>query len=324
MKTFDELCERPAEGHFDLPEDPADRPFTLNLGRDEESFYLDRLTRDMRGVLAENKVCEINACDVRGCSLSEAFRRLDKKGDRMVEEEWMPIMAERKRKADAGAEEEGQCAEEQLAGRSGGLAEEAVSEEPEKPTDSVRALFEGHRCAVPVVYVGNDLPANSGKRKRCDLDQSQEPARPNTFVPQASVSVLAHITRRTNKAAQACSASPDLTRSPFDSAHSSGTQVGCQAVSRPNSTARTTEDAALSSSPAFDRQLPARTSARFLEVADGREDSLSLVSQAGSGPYATAAVQPSPPPKFAPNPASRLCHRKPRVNSGAPTVEQEK
>lgn len=255
VKTFDELCDRPAEGHFDLPEDPADGPFTLYLGRDEESFYLDRVTRDMRGVLAENKVCEINACDVRGCSLSEAFRRLDKKEDRMVEEKWMPIMAE---------------------------------------------------------------------RKRCDLDQSQEPTRPNTFVPQASGSVLAHITRRTNKAAQACSASPDLTRSPFDSAHSSGTQGGCQAVSRPKSIARTTQDAALSSSPAFDRQLPAPTSARFLEVANGREDPLSLVSQAGLGPYATAAVQPSPPPEFAPNPASRLCHRKPRVNSGAPTVEQER
>ncbi|CAD6581328.1 MAG: hypothetical protein ASARMPRED_000584 [Alectoria sarmentosa] len=72
-----------------------------------ESFYLDRPTRDLRGVLADNRVYEVDANEVRGYSLSEALRKLDKKEDRMVEEKWKPIMAGRKRKAEEEPELEG-------------------------------------------------------------------------------------------------------------------------------------------------------------------------------------------------------------------------
>ena len=96
VKTFDQLRDRPAEGCFDLPEEPADGVINLYLGHDGESFYMDRAVRDMRGILADQRVCEIEASVVRGYSLSEAFRRLDKKEDRTVEEKWKPIMAERK------------------------------------------------------------------------------------------------------------------------------------------------------------------------------------------------------------------------------------
>ena len=115
VKTFDQLRDRPTEGHFDLPEESVDGEIRLYLGDDGESFYMDRAVRDMRGVLADQRVCEIEASEVRGYSLSEAFRRLDKKEDRMVEEKWKPIMAERKKmiKSELEAEEdehtEGRC-----------------------------------------------------------------------------------------------------------------------------------------------------------------------------------------------------------------------
>lgn len=108
VKTFDELRHRPAEGHFDFPEDPAAGPIMLYLGHDRESFYMDPATRDMRGALADKRFCEIDASDVRGYSLSESYRRLDKKEDRMVEEKWKPIMAERRRTAEEQAEGEGE------------------------------------------------------------------------------------------------------------------------------------------------------------------------------------------------------------------------
>lgn len=117
VKTFDELRDRPAEGHFDLPEDPVDGPVTLFLGQDGESFYLDKAARELRGLLKDSRVCETDANDVRGYSLSEAFRRLDKKEDRMVEDKWKPIMAERKRNAERGAEQSGYT-ERQVAGSS--------------------------------------------------------------------------------------------------------------------------------------------------------------------------------------------------------------
>ena len=192
VKTYDELRTRPAEGSFDLPEDQADGPITLYLGRDGESFYMDRAARDMRGVLADLRICEIAASEIRGCSLSEALRRLDKEEDRMVEEKWKPIMAERRRKAEAEAE--GHDVEGHLVGSSKGAGEEEEPEEqegPEGPTESSSPhVVEGRRCALPLTYVGNERPENTGKRKRCDLDQSQEPARPTTYVQQRSRSTL--------------------------------------------------------------------------------------------------------------------------------------
>ena len=99
VKTFDQFGDRPAEGCFDLPEEPADGVIDLCLGHDGESLYMDRAVRDMRGFLEVQRVCEIEASEVRSYSLSEAFRRLDKREDRMVEEGWKPIMAVRKKKA---------------------------------------------------------------------------------------------------------------------------------------------------------------------------------------------------------------------------------
>lgn len=93
MKTYDELRNRSAEGHFEFPEDPADGPVMLYLGHDRQSFYLDAATRDLRGFLADKRFCEISANDVRGYSLSESFRKLDKQEDRMVEEKWKSILA---------------------------------------------------------------------------------------------------------------------------------------------------------------------------------------------------------------------------------------
>lgn len=68
----------------------------------------------MRGVLADGRICEVDASDVRGYSLSEALRRLDMEETRLVEEKWKPIRAERRRKAEAEAEAGGQCAETRL------------------------------------------------------------------------------------------------------------------------------------------------------------------------------------------------------------------
>ena len=105
VKTFDQLRDRPAEGHFDLPEEPVGGVISLYLGHDEESFYMSRVARDMRGVLRDQRVCEIQASDIPGYSLSEAFRRLDKKEDRVVEEKRKPIMAERKETVDQSSEQ---------------------------------------------------------------------------------------------------------------------------------------------------------------------------------------------------------------------------
>ena len=71
-QNFDQLRDRPAEGCFDLPEEPADGVINLYLCHDGELLYMDRAARDIRGVLADQRICEIDASDVRGYSLSEA------------------------------------------------------------------------------------------------------------------------------------------------------------------------------------------------------------------------------------------------------------
>ena len=103
-KTYDELRNHPAEGSFDLPEDPGEDAITLYLGRDGESFYLDAATRDIQGVLADNMVCEIDASNVRGYSLSGALRRQDKKENEKIDAKWKPIIAVR-REAEKVSEE---------------------------------------------------------------------------------------------------------------------------------------------------------------------------------------------------------------------------
>lgn len=121
---------------------------------------MDRPTRDLRGVLADNRVYEVDANEVRGYSLSEALRRLDKKEDRMVEEKGKPIMAERKRKAEEEPELEGQYVEGHLAGSSEEQGEEA------EPKNSLAPIFEAYRRAVPIVYERLNLILNQAISKR--------------------------------------------------------------------------------------------------------------------------------------------------------------
>ena len=66
VKTSDQLRDRPAEGCFDLSEEPADGVIHLCLGHDGESFYMDRAVRDIRGILVDQRICEIDASTVRG------------------------------------------------------------------------------------------------------------------------------------------------------------------------------------------------------------------------------------------------------------------
>lgn len=164
VKTFDQLRDRPAEGHFDLPEEPVDGAINLYLGHDGESFYIDRAYRDMRGVLADQRVCEIDASEVHGYSLSEAFRRLDKKEDRMMGEKWKRIMAERKKMVKSELEaEEDQCIEGQFVGAIEEQEEESKPIELENPANSMPPIFQQDRRTIPIVYVGNNLPETSGK-----------------------------------------------------------------------------------------------------------------------------------------------------------------
>ena len=330
VKTFDELRDRPAEGHFDLPEDPTDGPITLYLGRDGESFYLDRPTRDLRGVLADNRVCEADANEVRGYSLSEALRRLDKKEDRMVEEKWKPIMAERKRKAKEEPELEGQYVEGQLA-RTGSSEEQGVgvdSDESEEPRDLPPPIFEGQRRAMPIVYAGNDLPENIGKRKRSDLDQLQELARPSTFVPQASGLAPMRNARNTEKAVLSSSSSFDRQPSGPVSARFPQVHASQEADLHPPSIALT----GFVPLPSAKRSSSDRANGLVFKISNTEEGTranakaskkpLTSGSKAGLAPSALPAAQRSQPLKFAPKPTSRLCNRKPR-GEGVPSIEQE-
>ena len=145
VKTYDELRNRSARGSFDLPEDPVEESITLYLGRDGESFYLDEATRDIQRVLADNKVCETDASNVRGYSLSEALRRLDKKEDAMVEAKWKPIMAER-RKAEEASEEPSYTDGQQTRQQTESSKERANQEECSEASSLV---LEESRHAVP-------------------------------------------------------------------------------------------------------------------------------------------------------------------------------
>ena len=96
---------------------------------------MDIAVRDMRGVLADQRICEIDASDVRGYSLSEALRRLDKKEDKMVGEKWKPIMAERNKRVSEPQAEEDQHFEGQPP-RAIEEPEEEMPIELEKPANS--------------------------------------------------------------------------------------------------------------------------------------------------------------------------------------------
>ena len=298
----------------------------LYLGRDGESFYLDRTTRDVRGVLADNRVCEANASDVRGYSLSEAFRRLDKKEDRLVEEKWKPIMAARRDMAGETAEE-GQVAEGRLAESGEKPGEEA---QPESQPDASPPLAEGHRRAFPIVYADDSVPENKGKRKRCNLDQGQESARSSTFVPQASKLAFARIASTTEKAALSSSALLDQEESASFSARFQEAHA-CQQNTLPrvpiaSPSAGHPPRADGPSANKAGSLLPAPSSAKKATQvsASGKKTPITVASKAGPGHSTISAFQQSRPLKFAPNPASKLCNRRSKSSNGVSIVEQEK
>lgn len=283
---------------------------------------MDRAARDMRGVLADLRICEIAASEIRGCSLSEALRRLDKEEDRMVEEKWKPIMAERRRKAETEAE--GHDVEGHVVGSSKGAGEEEGPEEPEEPegpTGSSPHVVEGRRCALPITYVGNERPENTGKRKRCDLDQSQEPARPTTYVQQRSRSTLIRTIITSEKMDPFSSVLiedqlPASTSAPFAEVFNSQGEALPHVPVVPKGVRHPPRVKGSSTSSDAKKATPADT--------NGRKAPLNMGLEASPAPSALPAVQQSRPLKFAPKPTSRLCNRRLRVDNEVPIVEQER
>ena len=330
VKTFDELRARPAEGHFDLPEDPPDGPVTLYLGRDGESFYLDERTRDLRGLLLDDRVCEIAARDVRGYSLSEAFRRLDQMENRMVEGKWKPIMAERKRKAREEEEGEGEGAgggeeeekeqaearEEAYKGRHNIEGDIIGRDEQPGEPDPTLSVFEGGTNVIPVIYVDNDLSEENRQRKR-----------PHDSARSSGVSASSTAVSRSNR-------TPTLTRerdqlSPELSVHRAPTrtftyspevdasqEVVLSPVPIPHTSTRDSKRVKVSSQSRTNNPVSITKGVEGVLEADanGGKNARTLASKGGLAP-STHPLVPAPQPlslKFAPNPSSRLCRRKPK------------
>lgn len=312
VKTFDELRDWPAEGQFDLPEDPVDGPVTLYLGQDGESFYLDRAARELRGLLKDSRVCEVDANEVRGYSLSEAFRQLDKKEDRMVEDKWKPITAERRRTAERGAEQSG-CTERQLAGSSEDREHEAGLPAQGESSESMSDAEESERTR-PIIYVGNETLEKSGKRKRDDLDQTGNPARLSTLVPQAST--LAQIPEPAEKGPQAHSTTLHLPRPLHDPALSFKTPASSTAVPYPRSTADLTRNAALPSSTSSHHKALAIVSLHTSEDHASEAGSFSPVSSSrAGGRYMTRAEGSSPQRAHSIDPTPEIIKEDPRADA---------
>ncbi len=322
VKTFDELRARPAEGHFDLPEDPPDGPVTLYLGRDGESFYLDEETRNLQGLLIDNRVCEIAAHDVRGYSLSEAFRRLDKMENWMVEEKWKPIMAERKRKAREEVEGEGggaggQYTEGELIGR----------DEQQGEPDPTLSVFEGGTNVIPVIYVDNDLSDENRRRRRPhDFTRS--------FGASASSAAVSRSNRTPTLTRERDLLSPELSvhRAPTTSTHSpevdASEEVVLSPVSIPHTSIRDSKRVKVSSQSGTNNPVSLTKGVTGVLEADanGGENARTLASKGGLAPSAHP-LAPAPQPlslKFAPNPSSRLCRKKAQNDSRVEPFEEEK
>ena len=335
VKTYDELRNHAARGNFDLPEDTGEDAITLYLGRDGESFYLDTATRDIQGVLADNKVCEIDASNVRGYSLSEALRRLDKKEDGMVEAKWKPIMAARR---EAEASEEPNSTYGQQAGSSKKRGEEA---RPEHQGEGIEAnspilieanspLLEESGKAMPIIYVGNEPPEKTRKRKR-DSPRDFVPLAPTLACPQKTV----------KKRAQT-HAAPHRVRPQFvynanaqDQATPALRSTGIYPSEGVPSPSIGPTQAGVRGSTRVEERSPLRVnnldtkhkSDKRNPRADayGRKIPIALASQKGMSPSARPATQPFVPPKYAPNPLSRLCNKTQiRVTKGAEMLETQK
>ena len=344
VKTYDELRDRPAEGQFNLPEDPADGPLTLYLGQDGESFYLDRAARDIRGVLTDGRVCEIDATNVRGYSLSEALRRLDKLEDQMVEAKWKPIMAERKRKAEQGLEERSMT-EGQLAEYTKQLGNQVEVVGPEK-SEVTLPVVRIRRHTLPIAYVGNVLPEMKRARKSGEFDQKEESVRSSRLVLQAPT--VAPVARTVEEGTQNHSPYSPLERSPSDwppaPRHLRGskpTSLGSQEVytrqGAPISLVSTAKARATHLAKAEDHssyRVPSLESSSKNAKKDSRVDAKGgnnpreLASQTSLAPCGTSATQRSPPLKplkFAPKPASRVYNKEnTRATMGAEDREKQK
>ena len=331
VKTYDELRNRPAKGSFDLPEDPVEESITLYLGRDGESFYLDEATRDIQGVLADNRVCETDASNVRGYSLSEALRRLDKKEDAMVEAKWKPIMAER-RKAE-GASEEPSYTDGQQTGQQTESSKERDNQE--ECSEARPPVLEESMHAVPIIYVGNEPPENERKRKR---DNPDHHARPSKFVPQAPT--LAPLRKTSKQPTQTPSGSPCLARSPSGLAGSLRDTPSLALHSEVIYPNEGVPDLSVSPTQPGVRCLTGGEAKSHHRINNpdteykGEKENPRADANRGRFPMTLAsqtvalsdrpARQPFLPPKLAPKPSSRLCNkRKARATTGAEVLEKE-
>ena len=300
VKTFDQLRDRPAEGCFDLPEEPADGVNNLYLGHDGESFYMDRAVRDMRGVLADQRICEIDASDVRGYSLSEALRRVDKKEDRMVEEKWKPIMAERNKRLKPEPEaEDHQNVEGQVPTAVEQQEDESMPIELEQPANSLAPIFGQNRHTIPVIYVGNDLPEASTKRKRGNLGQSQEAVRRRPFAPKTPTTALGRPMGTAAKVTERSSAVAHVPSSPLGTVERPSSKIKRSVIS-------TSEDG--QSIPIFENTNGASLPLNPTEVT----------------PSLTPSVQPPPRLKFAPKRTSKLYKGRRSIPNANETTEQKK
>ena len=344
VKTFDQLRDRPAEGQFDLPEEPVDGVINLYLGHDEESFYMNRAARDMRGVLRDQRVCEIDARDVRGYSLSEAFRRLDKKEDKMVEEKWKPVMAERKKKAKSELEEEeDEYVEEKYMG---GIEEQGDESRPieletratsqphnsrqeeesepveEKRTKSTPRFFKQEEEGKPIQRneVPNFLPPGLKQDRGSisvvyvgiDLPETSRKRKrgdsdQNQMPPKRSL-----FTPKTSKAA------PERLSGTAEEVIE-GSSVVAHAPSSPlRSIARSSSKIKYSNPPT------SKKGDRVPVIKNANRGPLPFGPTSGAARFLPRAVLPSRPLKFAPKRTSRLCKRKISTPNDKQVDEQEK
>lgn len=79
----------------------------------------------------DERICEISASKIRGCSLNGAMRRLKTEEKSLVKEKWRPRMAERRRKAKEKGKKEGERGRGRESGRekrNGGLSRQSSHE----------------------------------------------------------------------------------------------------------------------------------------------------------------------------------------------------
>ena len=85
----------------------------------------------------------------------------------MEDEKWKPIMAERNKTLNSEPEAENdQNVEGQVPRAVEQQEDESMPIDLEQPANSLAPIFGQDRQTIPIIYVGNDLPETSTKRKR--------------------------------------------------------------------------------------------------------------------------------------------------------------